>query len=119
MAVWPSTLPKIAVDTQEARQDGTIRTPMGTGPAKSRRRFSAVSRYLTTSLLLTAEQRETFDDFFSDTLAEGSLEFDMEDPKDGATVQMRFTGPPSYNYAGGNNGRVTVCVVSLNLEILP
>lgn len=119
MAVWPATLPKFNLDTQETRQDGVIRTPMDAGPAKSRRRFSAVSRYLSTDLILTGEQRATFDTFFDETLADGSLTFDMEDPKDGAIVQMRFTAPPSYVYAGARGGVVTIHIVSLSLEILP
>ena len=59
---------------------------MDAGPAKARSRFSAVPRYLSAQIILTGEQRAAFDAFFSETLAEGSLPFDMADPKDGATV---------------------------------
>lgn len=119
MAVWPATLPKFSIEITEDRQDGAIRTPMDTGPSKVRRRFSAVSRYMTTQLLLTAEQRATFDTFFADTLGEGSLSFDYADPKDGSTVQMRFTLPPRFNSGGGYGGVVSVWIASLSLEILP
>ena len=119
MAIWPPTLPTFNLDAQETRGDGTIRTAMDAGPAKARSRFSAVPRYLSAQIILTGEQRAAFDAFFSETLAEGSLPFDMADPKDGATVQMCFTGPPSYVYAGARGGVVTIHIVSLSLMILP
>tara|TARA_Y100000310_G_scaffold324866_2_gene387344 strand:- start:10384 stop:10746 length:363 start_codon:yes stop_codon:yes gene_type:complete len=120
MPTWPSSLDKLSLNTSEARGDGTIRTPMDAGIAKARRRFSAVPRAVSMSLILpTSSDRTTFDDFFSDTLSEGSLRFDFTDPIGGATVEARFSGPPSYTWRKSENGLVDFCVASFSLEILP
>lgn len=119
MAVWPATLPCLAFDTTDARQDGSIRTEMGTGPAKVRRRFSAVSRYATAILALDATQRATLDAFYATTLAEGSLAFDVADPYDGTTVSARFTSPISYQNRGKNGALARWFLASVNVEILP
>lgn len=120
MASWPTSLPDISLSLTDARQDGAIRTPMGTGPAKMRRRFSAVSRYVEGSVILDNTERATFDTFFATTLAEGSLAFDMDDPRDGTTQSWRFTAPPSFVARKGNGSNVvTLWVATLSLEILP
>lgn len=92
---------------------------MDTGPGKVRRRFSAVSRYLSAPVSLSAAQRATLDTFYSVTLSEGSLEFDMDDPYDGAAVSVRFTAPPSYTYSGKSGSSARWFNAVLALEVLP
>lgn len=119
MPSWPSSLPCFFLGATDTRQDGAIRTPMDTGPAKARRRFSAVSRYLSAPVSLSATQRDTLDTFFADTLEEGTLTFDMDDPYDGASVTVRFTAPISYTYSGKDGSSARWFNAVLALEILP
>lgn len=119
MPSWPTTLPCLAFDASDARQDGSIRTEMGAGPAKVRRRFSAVSRYATVVLSLDATQRATLDTFYATTLAEGSLAFDVADPYDGSTVSARFTSPVSYQNRGKSGALARWFIASVNVEVLP
>lgn len=120
MAVWPTSLPDISLALTETRQDAAVRTPMDAGPMKMRRRFSAASRYVAGSVILDNTQRATFDTFFETTIEEGSLPFDMDDPRDGTTQEWRFTAPPSFVARKGNGSNVvTLWVATLALEILP
>lgn len=119
MAVWPGTLPGFSVELTDQRIDGTIRSSMDAGPAKVRRRFSAVSRIIETAVTLTAAQRATFDTFFADTLGEGSLPFDFDDPADGTTVELRFLAPPQMTAIAVASGYVSQWRVQMSLEILP
>lgn len=119
MAVWPVTLPCLFLDASETMQDGSVRTEMSAGPAKVRRRFSAVSRYLTTSITLDATQRGTLHTFFTTTLGQGADEFDLADPFGGATVSARFLSPPSYGYKSRSSSGARWYIASIALEILP
>lgn len=119
MAIWPTSLPCMMLGATENKQDGALRSSMDAGPQKVRRRFSAVSRYVSVSITLDATQRGTLDAFFADTLAQGSLAFDGDDPFGGSTVEMRFLAPPAYTYAGKDGGQARWYYASLSLEILP
>ena len=44
---------------------------------KNRRRFTAASEYYTVSWVMTDAQFTTFRSFFKDTIADGSIEFEM------------------------------------------
>lgn len=121
MATWPGSLPSFLVGAKETRQDATVRTEMDAGPAKSRARFTAASRYFDCEVLLdTAAKRATFETFFETTISMGSAEFDHVDPRDGTTQSFRFVGPPSYRHdapSEGSGSRITK--LSMRLEVLP
>lgn len=119
MATWPSTIPFPKLGWTERRQQGFIRTPMDTGPAKVRRRFSAVSSEMETTVGLTAAQRATFDTFYATTLSEGSGEFTADDKVDGSTATYRFVAPPEFSHRHSNGTQTTVYEVVLRLEKLP
>lgn len=119
MASWPATLPCPVIDATDARGEGAIRTPMDAGPSKARRRFSAVSRYVTAEIPLDATQRGTLDSFYADTLGEGVDAFDIADPFGGATVSARFSGPVSYAFRGKAAGGARWYMAAVSLEILP
>lgn len=120
MAVWPASLPDISLALTETRQDATIRSSMDAGPMKMRRRFSAASRYVTGSVIMDNTQRATFDTFFETTIAEGALPFDMDDPRDGTSLEWRFMEPPAFTARKGNGSNVvTLWNVTLSLEVLP
>lgn len=121
MATWPVSLPYFLLGAKETPQEGALRTPMDMGPPKSRQRFTAVSRYLDCEIILqTPTERATFDTFYYTTLANGSLEFDHEDPADATTQQFKFMQPPQFEYpqAGAGSG-VKNTRVKMRLEILP
>lgn len=121
MPVWPGSLDDFMLGAKETLQHGVIRTDMDAGPVKVRRRFTAVSRFISCEIMLrTVAQRSAFDTFFNTTLAGGSLSFEHDDPKDGTTADYRFAGPPEYTYtkAGTGSGALNT-KVKLSLEILP
>lgn len=119
MAVWPGTLPTLEIvgAFSFTLADDTVRTEMDVGPPKVRRR--AASRPVPVRMghpALTAVQAATFVTFYRDTLAGGSLAFDMADPRPGATgnASLRFSAPPTITPAAP-----AVWGVSCDLEILP
>ena len=119
MAAWPGTLPGyMEIGLSERRQQGFLRTPNDSGPAKQRKRFTATSRYVTGTMTLTKAQRDTFETFYKTTLGEGAAEFTMGDALDFGTVTCRFFETPEMQLlgAGGDGGHWRV---SLALEILP
>lgn len=119
MPSWPSTLPDISLGLTETPQDGAIRTAMSAGPVKIRRRFSAVSRSVSASLMLTTTERATFDTFREDTLSQGALSFDMDDPRDGTSQTWRFAGVPTFTSVTSDNNTVKLWRADFPLEILP
>lgn len=116
-AVWPGSLPKQLVGVTDSRTANLVRTETDGGPAKVRRRFTAVPRDVQTPMVFTAAQRATFDTFYITTLNDGADKFDWTDPVDNATKTFRFKAPPSFSLftnVNGKNYRTT-----LDLELLP
>jgi hypothetical protein len=118
--LWPTTLPQ-AVDQSgygEQPPDITVRTPMDSGPPKVRITDDGNSRLIQVSLSpVTADQVETFDEFFYDTLAGGALEFDWVHPRTGNAATCMILGNdqrPRYTPIGG-----LLWSISFTLEILP
>lgn len=115
MALWPDTLPAPALSTlQESPPDNLIRTQMDKGPAKVRRRTTANVRPISFTLRLTPAQVETLDEFYVTTTYSGADEFTYIHPRTGATVNARFTEPPSYSENEG-----AIYNTSISLEIMP
>lgn len=120
MATWPASLPQyMETGMTDMRQQGFIRSPNDTGPAQQRKRFTATTRMLTGTMLLSAAQYATLDTFYTDTIGEGSAEFDFLDPKDGSTVSARFVEVPEYRALVGGSGSGGQWRVSLKIELLP
>jgi hypothetical protein len=121
MAVWPVSLPQyFEVGVQDTRQQGFIRSQTETGPYKQRKRFTATSRFLSGSMLLTGSERATFETFYKTTLSEGTDEFDFIDPIDFSTVSARFVQAPSCSgVAGGDTATTVQWRLDLMLEVLP
>lgn len=120
MADWPSTLPEWQLPLSLQAKSGVIRTEMDTGPAKVRKRFTAVPVGFQTEMSITGSQRTTLDTFFHDTLGEGALSFDRPDPRTDLTESFRFLAPPQYRQiAGGDDPDDRQYRVSMNLEKLP
>lgn len=114
MASWP-TLPAPLINTfRESVPESTIRSQTDKGPAKVRRRSTAMPRPVQFTLMLTPAQVATLDAFHETTTVGGSQEFDYTHPRTGSTVSARFTSPPSYSDVNGINYRA-----SIELEIIP
>ena len=102
--VWPGSLPQF-VDVsnyQEKLPFAALRTNMDRGPAKQRRVSTAVassSSYLTD--IMNPTQRDTFLDFYINTLAQGTLAFDWVDPLTQDVQTFRFTDGPQPQPLGG------------------
>lgn len=119
MATWPGSLPQyMEIGLSETRQQGFVRSPTDAGPPKQRKRFTAVSRFVTGTMTLSKAQRDTFETFYKTTLGEGAAEFTMGDALDFGTETFRFVEVPDMQLinAGGTSG---YWKVSLSLEILP
>jgi hypothetical protein len=121
MAVWPVSLPQsFELGVQDTRQQGFIRSTTDTGPYKQRKRFTATSRFLSGSMLLTGTQRATFETFYTTTISEGSDAFDFTDPSTFATISARFVQPPALSgVAGGATSTTLQFRIDLLLEVLP
>ena len=116
MANWPASLPQqVLLDGYgESAPDGALRTQMDAGPAKLRRRTTAVVRTVSGAVVLDASQVATLDSFYLNSLSGGTLAFDWTHPRTLAAASFRFTAPPAYVPIGGGHWRA-----SLALEILP
>lgn len=116
MATWPNTLPGIEIGSELTQQDGVVRSPTDAGPSKIRRRFTATSRYLSGTMLLTSTQRDILQTFYNENSA---LSFDYPDPVDQSTVSARFMTSPSYNLLLGGPSGVELYRANISLELLP
>lgn len=116
MPTWPVSLPQkpLRDGYQEVEADTNVRTPMDTGPAKVRRRFTAGPRPFTCTFEFTGAQLATFKTFVRTTLLNGSLAFDMAEPIAGTTASFRQKSPPRTVSVGGDNYQTT-----WELEALP
>ena len=115
MATFPVTLPApIVGEYSETPPDTLIRTKMDAGIAKVRRRFSAGSRMIKYSMVLTPAQLDALDTFVVTTTNGGADEFDYTHPRTGAAVKARFMSMPSYQDIDGRNHRASV-----EIEIIP
>lgn len=120
--VWPAVqLGNIQYGgIQATREDGRIRTKMDVGPAKVRRRTSAVAQPTSIPVEFTGEQMSDFWAFYRDSLLEGTLAFEWEDPATDDTVSFRFLQAPRFSLvipASDFNDRRWTAV--LELERLP
>jgi len=118
MASWPASLP------QRLHQQGfsynaptgSIRTDMEYGKPFQRRRFTAAVEPFSGQMYLDKTQYETLLNFWKNTLAMGSLEFDWVHPitEEAATVRFIASDPFRISVASGE-----VFTVSMNFEVIP
>lgn len=118
MAAWPGTLPQLVgwSGYQRRIQDTRIRTNMDAGPPKVRSRFTArVDQQDLPVVHFTKAQWVLLDTFYTTTLAQGTLPFDMTDPLTNTTKSFRFVKPPVFGQMLGPD----TIPVTLPLEVLP
>lgn len=115
---WPTTnnMPQSFMyqGYSQRHQSDVIRSPMGYGPAKTRRRTTAAIDVVTASLILTTAQKSDLVTFYETTLTSGSERFNHVDPLNGGTVEMRFTAPIQWSRRGPG-----AWLAVMNIEILP
>lgn len=120
MPTYPSSLPNWKFPLSDKADEGFIRTKMDSGPAKVRRRYSAVPRRFQTEMNVTGAQRDTLNTFYHDTLGEGALSFDRTDPTTDVTGSFRFLTTPGFRIlAGASDPDKRIYRVTLSLEKLP
>jgi hypothetical protein len=88
---------------------------MDTGPAKTRKRFTATPTFLTLNYLLNASQVQDLDTFYATGVGQGSTRFDFSHPRTQTTVQARFMSPPEFSA----QDRGLIWRAAVQLEVLP
>jgi hypothetical protein len=96
-----------------------LRTDMETGPAKVRRRATAVPRAFDLELSLSRNQVALFDAFYTDSIKLGALPFEWKHPRTGATCDMRITSTPTARPKAARGDGREYWSLSFSVEILP
>ncbi|MGB0661331.1 MAG: hypothetical protein ACPGNV_14295 [Mangrovicoccus sp.] len=116
MPSWPDGIPfcPMGGTYSEEPGDAVLRTEFDAGPAKTRRRFTAVPTSMRFSLpWLSHVEYAQFRAWFEDDLLHGALAFDADHPLTGELRSFRFRQPFRANALGKH------MVVQLELEMLP
>lgn len=118
MATWPATLPQypLVEGNERTAQSQTIRTDMDSGPAFQRRRFTAASELFQMVFVVDKTQRQTFWDFFNNTLGGGAVAFDWQDPITEVAASFRFMADSVPVESAFSN---ELFQISANVEKLP
>jgi hypothetical protein len=114
---WPATVPHcFTFDSLVAGlPDGRLRSQTDAGPAKVRRRSSAMPRPLAGQLVMTYAQWADLETFATVTTDGGALPFTFPSPTGGTDLLVRFgESLPTWRRYG--IGKV---MVDLQLEVLP
>jgi hypothetical protein len=114
---WPVGVPEdVLVESyDESLADNLIETQMEQGPYKTRRRGSARFTPVSITIRMDSEQLETFQEWYYETLIDGSLVFNWRHPRTWADVTMQFRKPsPAIRAVSGE-----VFDVSMRLEVRP
>ena len=120
MADWPTSLPALGlVGAQITANSSVLKSSMDSGPPVRRNRFTAVTKSLTYTMILTGAQVATLDTFFHDTLSNGALTFNWIDPRDDSAAIIAFTKPPQYTSIRGGAVADRLWSTGLALEIQP
>lgn len=94
--VWPTSLPQFFLrgGYKEGFKNTVLRSPMDSGPTKTRQRFTNSPTVLDGAMPLTDDQVATFKTFYEDDLGNGGLSFTIFHPRLGGTVTVQFTEDP-------------------------
>jgi hypothetical protein len=82
-------------------QDNLLRGPADAGEGPRRRRFSAVSRLLNFTMVMSATQLATLQTFYKTTLGGGVSRFTYVDPVSGDAKEFAFAEPYQVQDMGG------------------
>lgn len=116
MASWPSTLPLPQVPGYALKPaQAFLRTPMDSGPARQRRRFSTTPSSVPVSLMFSEAQLATFEAWHHYEISDGAGWFTitLANGKGLTACEARFSGP----YEAVPNGSTLQWVMTANLEV--
>ncbi len=113
--LWPASLPQEFSSNgySEKEPETAIHTEMDAGPPKSRQRFTAGTREITTTLRIDSTQKVTLSEFFRNTLGGGSLTFDWVEPGTVSIATYKFKEPPSYDPLPGGWWTVNLTLLQM------
>ncbi|MDH3282332.1 MAG: hypothetical protein OEQ18_14550, partial [Gammaproteobacteria bacterium] len=96
-------LPELSITQSysETVSSGSYRTPMDSGPGKTRPRPDAPNRTIPFEQLLTDAQLVAFEAFYVVELSNGALSFVEFSPRTGISTTYRFFEGFTHVYAGG------------------
>ena len=93
---WPVGLPALPMQGYKMKpMPNVVVNETASGPPEVRRRSTRGRQVVSTPVEWTGTQKDTFDQFFFDTLKDGTLDFEM--------VDITFSGTPRnaiYNFMG-------------------
>jgi hypothetical protein len=93
---WPGALPERALrgrfNERPEANDANRKLPVGA--PQMRHRSLIDSALINVTYFLTADELETFYDFYHDTLVSGTQPFEATDPRTQVTALFEFTRPP-------------------------
>ena len=119
---WPAApfpqVPKVQGYAQR-EQTALVRSQMGYGPAKVRRRTTAAIQPVNASMTLSGADKDILRSFYETDTAGGTLRFNWKDfltdpDGGGASVECRFTSPIQWSSQGPD-----IWLAVMNFEILP
>lgn len=92
IAVWPVTLPiePLVRGYSESAPNLLLRTEADQGPARVRRKCTAVPWTFNVTMNMTATQASAFDTFVRTTLQGGALRFEFTNGRTGDTEEVRM-----------------------------
>lgn len=99
---WPAELPELAI-TQSYSENvpsASYRTPMDSGPGKTRPRPDYPNRTIPFEQMLTDAQLLVFEEFYFDELSNGALSFTEFSPRTGISTTYRFFEGFSHSHNG-------------------
>ena len=115
MATWPTDpgFPQIPLQSgfSQTRKPNTIRSTMGYGPDKLRKRTTVDIQMVTAAIELLEDELVILDDFYE---VNQSIEWNWTNFLTMQPAVYRFMAPPSYRAMGGQWYSIT-----MNLEIIP
>lgn len=114
--VWPVSFPQDAFLGQSfQRRTAFAQFSVDAGPAMRRRVFGNASMDVRSPMIFTQTQMQDFDEFWIDTLFEGSLEFDWVHPVTGLAATFRLNSYPSFSKIESAEGKLYQTTLDLEL----
>ena len=119
---WPTGIPSVfqASGYGFDAQSGVIRSDMETGPAKVRRRFTAVTENHKGTIIMSKSEFATWKSWFENVIVFGTLPFIMTSPITDASMTVRMIIPTkgtAYSFVPENG--TDKGVLSFQIEELP
>jgi hypothetical protein len=101
---WPVELGQAVIVNPSMSNDfNVIRSPMGVGPAKTRRRStSTIKQFSCTFILKNQTEYARFLQFIESDTSGCSASFNWKDPHTGAAAELRFLSMGQIVHMGGN-----------------